>query len=253
MNLKQMKIQLNLKRIIFALFTLLLTHNAYCEDKPRKTHYSLLASSTLNKGNIKDLNAKAALGIDNKDSVVGFNINAKYTYSEKNEKGLNKDYYGIGKLDFFQYNRWSPFIGIEGRRNTFKGYDYKAGALIGGKRRLYTKKDTCDYSISMAFVFDRQKYSKKTELSNRDYRLSFRPKIKQKLGPAVTLRHMTFYKPSVENFEDYHINCLTDLEFKITKILFFDIMFDYEYHSKVPTEQYTHDDMTLDFALKFNI
>ena len=103
-------------------------------------------------------------------------------------------------------------------------------------------------------VYDNVDYTpEENKLDKELVRLSVRPKIKQKIGNGFYLGHNTFYQPSVKNFSDYIINSQTKLSSKITTKLFLEISFNYEYRSKLPTEDYKHYDITTDISLKLKL
>ena len=137
--------------------------------------------------------------------------------------------------------------------NKYKGYDLKLSGLIGIKYRIYVKPAFCDYSISAAFVYDWTDFTDETVLPNNNYRISIRPKIKQRLTENLMLLNLTFFQPSVLDFNDIIINNSTKLQTKLTKMIFLDLSFTYEYRSRVPSEKYKkHDFMTeISLRLKF--
>ena len=137
--------------------------------------------------------------------------------------------------------------------NKYKGYDLKMSGLVGFKYRIYVKPAVCDYSISAAFVYDWTDFTDPTVLLNNNYRISIRPKIKQRLTENLTLLNLTFYQPSVLDFDDYIIHSTTKLQTKITRKLYLDLAFSYEYRSRVPSENYKHHDILseVSFRLKF--
>ena len=67
------------------------------------------------------------------------------------------------------------------------------------------------------------------------------------------LLNLTFFQPSVLDFNDIIINNSTKLQTKLTKMIFLDLSFTYEYRSRVPSEKYKkHDFMTeVSLRLKF--
>ena len=122
--------------------------------------------------------------------------------------------------------------------------------LIGFKYRIYVKPSVCDYSISAAFVYDWTDFTDSTALPNNNYRISIRPKIKQRLTETLTLLNLTFYQPSVLDFGDYIISNTTKLETRITKKLYLDLAFVYEYRSRVPAENYKKHDIFSEISVR---
>lgn len=128
--------------------------------------------------------------------------------------------------------------------NKHKGYDYKVSALSGVKYRIYAKSDTCDYSVSCAFMFDRVDYTAgKNKLNDRNYRLSVRPKMRQRIGQVLSLKAYAFYQPSLEDFQDYIVDCFGSLDVKVTSHFHIGFGVEYEYRSEVPSDDYKHRDI----------
>lgn len=226
----------------------------------KKWDFDIGLGASLNSGNVNNCNINHNLALNRNDSLIAFDFHYKLLYSSiinKYETGrkweeTNFEINGGVKLDYKQYGKFSPFLACEVFTNKYKGYDLKLSGLVGFKYRIYTKPGFCDYSISAAFVYDRSDFTDETVLPTDNYRISIRPKIKQKLADNLQLVHCTFYQPSVLDFNDYIINSETNLQTQITRMLHLDFGFIYEYHSRVPSENYKkHDIHTLiTFRLK---
>lgn len=227
----------------------------------RKWHYELGLGASLNTGNVNNCNISNDASVSRNDSIVGLDFQYKLLYSslinknnaERKWEESNFEVRGGGKMDLYQYGTYSPFLACEMLTNKYKGYDFKASGLVGIKFKLYTKHSVCDYSISAAFVYDWIDYTDSTTLPNNNYRISIRPKFKQKIGDNLTLSHCTFYQPSVLDIGDCIVNSTTKLQTKLTKILFLDISFVYEYRSRVPTENYKKHDIYTEVSLRLKV
>ncbi|MBQ0030593.1 MAG: DUF481 domain-containing protein [Paludibacteraceae bacterium] len=225
-----------------------------------RVHGVATVGGTLKSGNVNKFEAKASGQVYRTDTVFSFDVYGKFNYSETDHKGRDRGVTAYAKFDWYEFNRWSPFFAVEYLHNEYKGYNHKVSILAGEKFRIYQSR-TSDYSISMAALYDNDEYVKdkvKTERENL-FRLSLRPKIKQKLGDAVSLREQIYYQPRIDKFNDYIFKNLTSLEFKITTLIFLGIDFEYDYRSVVPTSidskgnvvTYDHDDIALDFSFRF--
>ena len=227
----------------------------------KKWDFDIGLGASLNSGNVNNCNLNHALSIDRNDSLIAFDCHYKLLYSSiisNNEnthhwEETNFEINGGVKMDYKQYGRISPFLACEMLTNKYKGYDLKMSGLIGAKYRIYVNPSICDYSISGAFVYDWTDFTDETELPINNYRISIRPKIKQKIGDNLKLVHCTFFQPSILDFNDILINSVTTLQTKITTKLFLDTGFNYEYRSRVPSENYKKHDvhMTLSIRIKF--
>lgn len=237
----------------FFLLTIFITLTI-CANAQKRWNFELGAGMTQNSGNIENISLKNYAELERNDSLISSNFNYKFVYQKENEKETNKGFNAGMNFDLFQYGKFSPFVATEFLANKYKGYDFKISALTGFKYRIFTKKDTCDYSISLAMVYDNVDYTpEENKLDKELVRLSVRPKIKQKIGNGFYLGHNTFYQPSLKNFSDYIINSQTKLSSKITTKLFLEISFNYEYRSKLPTKDYEHYDITTDISLKLKL
>ena len=233
--------------VVIALIT-----SALCVNAQGKWNGEIGLGFTYNEGNVTNMNLKNTGKIERNDSLISFDANYKFLYSKEDSVETNRGLTGGIKFDFLQYGKWSPFFAAEVICNKYKGYDFKTSILLGVKYRIYTNPGKCDYSISAAGVCDYVDYTVEEDnpLPTNVWRMSIRPKIKQKFGEAVALTHYTFYQPNLEDFDDYIVNSHTALETKLSEHFFFETSFDYEYRSYLPTEDYKRRDVTTEVTLK---
>ena len=224
----------------------------------RKWDYSFGLGTSLHTGNVNSCNINNNASIIRNDSLLAFDFHYKLLYSsliDKNDaehqwKETNFEINGGIKVDYLQYGKYSPFLACEMLTNKYKGYDLKMSGLVGLKYRIYVRPSICDYSISVAFVYDWTDFTDATVLPNNNYRVSIRPKIKQKLTENLTLLNLTYYQPSILDFNDYIINSMTKLQTKITKMLYLDLVFTYEYRSRVPSDNYKKHDFMSEVVMR---
>lgn len=220
----------------------------------KRWNFELGAGMTQNSGNVDNFALKNYAELERNDSLISTNLNYKFVYQKEDEKETNKGFSAGLNFDLFQYGKFSPFVSTEVLTNEYKGYDFKISALTGFKYRIFTKKDTCDYSVSLAVVYDNVDYTpEENKLDREVFRLSVRPKIKQKIGDNFFIGHSTFYQPSLKDFSDYIVNSSTKLSSKITTKLFLEVSFNYEYRSKLPTEDYKNYDISTEVSLKLKL
>lgn len=202
-----------------------------------KWTYKLGFGGEYKNGNVNTTIFNTNGGIERNDSTLAFDANYNYVYGMKDKVEYENNFTGNVKFDLWQYSRWSPFLSATINLNPFNKYDYKLSFLLGAKYRIFWN-EKCDYSISAAYVYDYTQYCSEVNtdiLSPQVNRISLRLKIKQKIGDNVSLKHTTFYQPSVTNFSgDYIINSVTSLSTQISKHASIALNFSYEYHSLVP-------------------
>lgn len=240
---------------------ILLVFSVVSLNAQNKWHYNFGLGASLNTGNVNNCNLSNDAAVTRNDSVVALDIHYKLLYSSlihnddvgQQWETTNFEVNGGVKMDLYQFGKYSPFLACEVLSNQFKGYDLKMSGLVGVKYRLYVKPSVCDYSISAAFVYDRTDFTDETVLPKNNYRISIRPKFTQKLADNLSLYHCTYYQPSVLDFDDFIVNSVTKLQTKITKMLFLDLSFTYEYRSRVPAENYKKHDFLSEISLRLKI
>lgn len=214
--------------------------------------------TSLHTGNVNSFNLNNNASINRNDSIIALDFHYKVLYSSLNDrddpvhhwKETNFEVNGGIKFDYRQYDRFSPFLAVEMLTNKYKGYDLKMSGLIGLKYRIYVKPSFSDYSVSIALVYDWTDFTDATVLPNNNFRISIRPKIKQRLTENLTLLNLTYYQPSVLDFNDFIINSATKLQTQLSKKLFLDIGFTYEYRSRVPSDKYKKHDIMSEVSLR---
>lgn len=248
-----------MKKAYYLLFILIFSTLYATAQSKWKFNFSF--NTSLHTGNVNNCNIGNDLVINRNDSVVALDFHYKLTYSALIDKynpwhtweETNFEINGGVKMDLYQYSNFSPFLACEALTNRYKGYNLKMSGLAGVKFKIYTKPQVSDYSISIAFVYDWCNYTDETVLPHNNYRISIRPKIKQKLTENLSLLHFTFFQPSILDFKDFLIQSETKLETQLAKKLFLDLSFIYEYRSKVPSENYLHSDISTKAALRLKL
>ena len=228
------------------------------KDKEKIASGFISAGGSLSSGNINKADVKATGGMSVADSTLEFVLGGKYTYSESEHKTKNNGIELHSKVDFMPYRKWSPLIAFEYLHNTYKGYNFRLDVVAGAKYNICSKPNIYDYSISLAGLYDVVDYTKdKKTLDDKAFRLSLRPKIKQQIGPAVYLIEKFFYQPQINDFSDYLLKNETEIECKITKILYLSVIYEYDYRSVLPPIKegmtYEHSDHSLEVALKIKL
>ena len=222
-----------------------------------KWNYDLGLGASLNTGNVNNCNLSNDGSLTRNDSLIALDFHYRLLYSSlisKTGQHWEESNFEINsgvKLDLYQWSTFSPFLAFEQLTNKYKGYDLKMSGLLGMKFKLFVKPTIYDYSISVAFVYDWTDFTDETHLLNNNYRISIRPKFTQRLTENLTLYNCTFYQPSVLDFDDYIINSQTKLQTQITRKVFLDLSFTYEYRSHVPSENYKKHDILSEVSIRF--
>lgn len=242
---------MNKSGIIISIMLIMLAISGQAQNKWK---WELGLGGSQNSGNVNNFNLKHHQDISRNDSTITINMNYKVIYQKDNGVESNKGLNGGLKFDLFQYGKWSPYVASEWMSNHYKGYELKFSGLGGLKYRLISVKDKCDYSLSLAIIYEKIKYTNETTDLKKDMcRISLRPKFKQKIGDNITIKHISFYQPRLNEWSDYVINTSTSIENKITSKLFLDISFNYEYRSVIPEDVKKNYDISTDISLKIKL
>ena len=217
--------------------------------------------ANLTTGNVNISSVVTDATVKRNDSLISLDFHYKMIYSSHIEKNaverkwteMNFEINGGMMLDLYQYDKYSPFLACEVLTNKYKGYDLKVSGLIGMKVRLFTKPGNYDYSISGAFVYDGVDFSDDTHLPTNNYRISIRPKIKQRLTKNLWFIHQTYFQPSVLDINDFLICSVTNLQNRLSRHFFFDLSFTYEYRSRIPSANYKHEDILTVLSIRYKI
>lgn len=205
------------------------------------------------------------------DTVYEFSAFYKVAYGKASGDEINREFSGGIKFDYLPESTISPFMMIKAYNNIYKGYDLRLSGLAGAKFTFIQKKDA-DYSISGAFVYDRENYTPSTEtgIDNPDMnllRLSIRPKIKQKIGKSITFEHTTFFiykvynspeevvpDPKPDNYKnDWIIESSTSLSNKLSDKLSLQMSYDINYIGKPPNEGIENTDKVFVVSIVVNL
>jgi putative salt-induced outer membrane protein YdiY len=204
-------------------------------------------------GNTEKSGISGTVQISSVDSVKELSFNAKYTYSENKKVVNQREYLVGGQYDFNPLNRFSPFLRIELYGNEFKKIDYRVSGLIGAKYRYYVYKNTSDFSISGALLYDIENYIAEANLqTQKKYRLSLRPKFKQRIMENIYAQTELYYKPNITRLDDYIIHSITNVNFIINKNMFLRCSYEHEYNSKPAKSSVKKDDTLLLASLGIN-
>ena len=228
----------SIKTIIITLSLSLLSLHSQAQLKSK-----IALGGMYSKGNVNKQDFRFDADLTKTDSLLEFSGIAKAVYSRTNSALNNREYEGSLRADYLPYQVLSPFMAVTGYNNSFKDLNFRFSSMAGLKWSIFKtteekdkKKVISSYSISAALQYDiEQYYSDKAH--NELFRLSIRPKIRQKLLENIFLDHLTFIKYKTNDFSDYQIDSHTGLSTQITKKLLLQISYDFDYSSKPPQPQ----------------
>lgn len=250
-NVKIMKFKLSYIIVIISIF--LISKNTFAQWDTQ-----LGFAASFYTGNVESFNVRTDSQITRKDSIIESKLFGKIIYSETDKKRNNEEYSSGIQFDYKPYNKLTPFILFTTYRNQFKKYDLRLSGLAGAKWVIYKnldslKKIQSEYSISVAFVYDHEKYTAQFDTEGTDItpankqklRLSVRPKIKQRITENIYLQNTTFYQPNFKNFDDYFIDSETSITTKLHKRVDLGLSYEFHYISKPVNEDVENTDQTI--------
>ncbi len=209
-------------------------------------------------GNVNKTDIRSEGTVSHTDSTFEFATEYKTIYGRTNKVENNREFSYAVKFDWKPFSRFSPFLALENYSNVYKGYDLRLSSLAGLKWEFLKIKST-RVSVSSAALYGIENYTKPEDPSkpvkeNREIlRISFRPKIVQKLGESVTLKHTTYYQPNIRRFSDFNIENKTTLSNKLTNLLALDITLEHDYVSSPPSEEIKKQDVAFVISLRVNL
>ena len=187
----------------FLLLTVLMVSATTLFAQQDHWHFQIGLGGELKSGNVNSKTLNNTGSVERNDSLISVSAGYNLFYGEKDEEVYDRGFQANLKGELWQYDRMSPFLEATYLTNKFKGFDHKLSLIAGAKFGIYTVKDVCDYSISVAYVSEFLKYTEETNLRTQVSRLSFRVKLKQKLADAIMLKHTSFYQPSIMSVKDF--------------------------------------------------
>jgi hypothetical protein len=239
-----------LKRIsLFVLLNCLFLHSSLYSQSKQSWDSKVSFGGSYYTGNVNKFDLRSIGNVTRNDSTMEYSVFYKVIFGCNKILKINgidtlkvwidnnKEFSCGGKTDYLPYNTISPFLMVEGYKNEPKKIDWRISGLAGAKWSAF-RSETGQYSLSAAAIYQLEKYLISTvgtqSPKKESARLSFRPKIKQKIGKNLTFDHLTFLKFTLNDFNDYNIESTTTLATRLSNQISLDFSFDLQYDNKVP-------------------
>lgn len=226
--------------LIFIFYNILISQNTTNNCK-----INISGGLNYSKGNVNKRDYSFSGEIFHKDTLFEYTTNSRFLYSFVDTLLKNKEFTFNQTLDWKPYHRLSPFWALTIYSNQFKGYKIKGGGYIGAKFTFLRTKST-NLSLSAAFIYEHETYSigsngeKKPDMDIG--RLSTRIKYIQKIGEFTNLSFIAFYKPQINNFDNYLIETRAKMSFDLNKKLSIDLQYEWNYNNKPPYDKISKTD-----------
>lgn len=210
------------------------------------------------RGNVNKMDIRTDATISHADSVFENSVFYRITYSEYNFVKNNQEFSAGTKFDWRPKDKITPFFVLAAYKNEFNGYHLRLSAFTGVKYS-FIDIPVADYSLSLAIQYDAEKYTapkKSYDIQKPDkeiIRLSFRPKIKQKIGESVNFEHISFIRPKLNDFSNIQSESQTILSNKLTESLSLNIVYEFNFDSNPPSSSILKTNNSLIFSLRIKL
>ena len=172
----------------------------FSEDEGSGGYQELYVSFDQESGNINNL----VTGLEYSYSLVGdmgpltdteFSMSLAGNYTTINDEPYSLDGSVHIQTDLWANQKYSPFFFFDNSFDRSIGLINRTNFAIGGKMRVGSM-----LSVSYAYMYEEEKYDTVAVFA----RHSIRPKIKLVLSEGALFFDLrTFYKPKVDDFDDY--------------------------------------------------
>lgn len=181
-------------------------------------------------GNTDKFDLVSDFKLTRKDTVIESNLFLKGVLGKVEGETNKQEFSGGLKFDYKPQSTFSPFVLLSFYTNEFKDIKIRLSGFVGAKY-LYYNSETSEYSISAAVQYDIEKYYEAVTEDGNKYRLSIRPKFKQRIGGNIDFLAQFFYQPNLENFDDYFFVSDLSLSTKLLKNLALKMSYTFDYES----------------------
>jgi len=220
---------MNRKKIFFILISVLIVNVGFSQEKKGEWNTKLSLGTFLYTGNTEKFDFVSDYSLTRKDSLLESNLFLKGAYGEVEKVQNKQEFVGGLKFDYTPKSKFSPFILLSMYNNKFKDIELRFSSLLGAKYTFLNNANS-DYSFSAALQYDTERYYESSP-NKEKFRLSFRPRIKQKIGENAEFVFVSFYQPNVENFDDFMLVANASLTAKLFKNLAIKLSYNYDYES----------------------
>ena len=192
-----------------------------------------------------------------------FSLSTKHKFLMQGD--VTKEHKGFGtvKTDYLPHNIFSVFLFSTHGWDESSKVEYHGDIGLGGKYEFlmypedaakYKKSPGYRYSISAAILYEHEQFAQTAFRDPRDLaRLSFRFKGEHHLYKNFVVKVVVFFKPNVEDFEDWSLSVSLKAKWELTKILAFRFGYEFEETTVVsPGVLKVDQTLSIGLSLKFD-
>jgi hypothetical protein len=134
-----------------------------------------------------------------------------------------RNHFGSLSFDLHPGDVWSPFLFMTAERDPFKRLDMRFAGGAGAKYTPFPREAPGEVSLSLALLYSREDLRPNEDEpvpNDRSLaRWSFRVRGGRELDEAVSVQHVTFYQPMVDQMADYLLRSETGAKVLLTERL----------------------------------
>lgn len=169
-------------------------------------------------GNVEYAAYLGKINIVRKDSLIEYSLNAQFAYSEQESKKKQNSKIVSLNVDFLPNDVWSPFLITKLESFYEKHINLRQQYGLGIKYTLLNALEN-KFSISLATLYDNTKFGLSDIKSPETAKLSVRVKGSNNFDNKLKITYLSFYQPSINDFQDYTINSNVTLELPISSVI----------------------------------
>lgn len=210
-----------MKRITLIILFFALCSIAFCSgnDTIKSFNSKITVGSSWYSGNVNKYDFTSRYYLERIDSSKQIEFDSRYYALFSGKVKSAEELSGSLRFEYKPYKKLCPFGTYGVYRNQFRNIDYRNEALLGLKYTLFFNKKE-KISLSTAALYENSNYTKLTidgQTKSERLRFSFRPKIKLFGKGNFSIVHQTYFKFTLDNFNDYSIESSTTISYRVIK------------------------------------
>jgi putative salt-induced outer membrane protein YdiY len=184
------------------------------------------------------------------DRILELKSNADFQYAKGKSRFIFLNYIGYMKYNgaeiqnlgyqHFRYNYTFRDSGtvtgevfVQHQYNQVKMFKTRIVEGIGPRFRIF-KRSKMKWFFAPLIMNEYEQLLDSAHTVVKAVRLDSYTSFNLDLTPVLSINHITYFQPKIENFSDFHLSSETTLRLKITKKMAFDIGYSLDYDSAPP-------------------
>ena len=193
----------------------------------KRWFYSIAGWYGKKSGNTNTLTSNLETTLEWDDNISNFIISYSTFYGEADDRRNENKGTGIIKYDHYIIPRVEFFIFSQSYYNRAALLDHRNNSGIGSKL-VFIRNEILKVDASGAIIYQYENYESNSP--DKDYRWSFRFRIKITPLKMLKFQYAYFYIPEVDDYMRYRLKLDTSLSLEINKYLSFKLGYINEYN-----------------------